>query len=74
MLSLLATALAVPGVAATFTVLDGQEQAVIVFEHGAERETAQAYNELAAYLKKSTGKEFVALSERDFHALSLIHI
>jgi len=68
MLSLLATALAVPGVAATFTVLDGQEQAVIVFEHGAERETAQAYNELAAYLKKSTGKEFVALSERDFDA------
>jgi hypothetical protein len=67
-LSLLATALALPGAAATFTVLDGQEQAVIVFEHGAQRETAQACNALAAYLKKSTGKEFVALSERDLDA------
>jgi len=65
-ISLLTLALVMPCMAADFPLLDGDQQAVVVFEQGAQGETAQAYNDLAAYLKKSTSKDFTALSERDF--------
>ena len=50
----------------SFTVLDGDRQAVIVCQQDAQAETLQARGDLAAYLKKSTGRDFRAISEREF--------
>ena len=50
----------------SFTVLDGERQAVIVCQQDAQAETLQARGDLAAYLKKSTGRDFRAISEREF--------
>ncbi len=52
--------------AADFPVLDGDRQATIVYNPEAAGYEAQAYKELAEYLKKSTGREFVAVAESDF--------
>ncbi len=55
-------------VAADFTVLDGDTQAVIVVEKDATGETVQAQNDLARCLKVATGRDFEIISERDFDA------
>ena len=54
--------------AAQFPVLDGDTQAVIVVEKNAAADTSSAAGELAAYLKKSTGRDFRVVNERDFDA------
>ena len=65
--TLLVMAMCVTGaVAADFTVLDGDTQAVIVVERDATGETVSAQNDLARCLKLSTGREFEIVSERDF--------
>ncbi len=53
-----------------FTLLDGSTKAVIVYERGARAQTEQAYRDLAAYLKRSTGRDFAAVSELEFDASS----
>ncbi len=67
---LLAALMVVPALAADFTVVDGDQQAVIVVEKGAEGETLRARDDLAAYLKKSTGRDFEVVTERDFDPAS----
>lgn len=57
---------AVPVFAETFTVLDGLQKAVIVYEKGAANETKQAYEDLALYLGKATGKEFKPMAEDQY--------
>ncbi len=52
--------------AADFPVLDGDRQATIVYNPEAGGSEAQAYKELAEYLKKSTGQEFATVAEGDF--------
>lgn len=47
-----------------FTVLDGDTQAVIVYQRDATGEAEKAWRDLAAYLKRATGREFQAVSER----------
>lgn len=59
MLALVRPSLAV----GTFTVCDGGTTAVIVYQEGADKETKQAYEDLALYLKKATGKDFETLPE-----------
>ena len=54
--------------AAAFPVLDGDRQATIVHEDGARDEAVRAHRDLAAYLKKATGKTFAAVAEKDFKA------
>ncbi len=49
--------------AADFTVLDGDRQAVIVYETGAAGEAAKAWQDLGRCLKLSTGRDFAAVSE-----------
>ena len=61
---LLATATC--AVAADFTVLDGDTQAVIVRERLARGEALTACQELAAYLGKSTGRTFAVVDEDDY--------
>ncbi|NLB94257.1 MAG: DUF4838 domain-containing protein [Armatimonadetes bacterium] len=58
--------LAAPGFAAGFPVLEAGQQAVIVYEAEAETESAKAYQDLASYLKRSTGKEFKTVAEGDY--------
>ncbi len=53
-------------VAAQFPVLDESGKAVIVYQRDAKGEGEQAYRDLAAYLKRSTGQDFTVISERDF--------
>ncbi|MHB8996223.1 MAG: DUF4838 domain-containing protein [Armatimonadota bacterium] len=55
--------LATPLLAADFPLLDGPQQAVIVYEDTAKAETVTAYKDLASYLKKATGKDFTVLSD-----------
>ena len=52
--------------AAHFPVLDGDRQATIVYENDARDDTVRAYKDLAAYLRKSTGREFAAVAEKAF--------
>ena len=54
--------------AGSFTVVDGDRQAVIVHARGAEGETVRAYNDLRAYVEKSTGVELAIVSEDDYSA------
>ncbi len=63
---LLVVTMAVPCLGAGFPVLDGQQKAVIVHDRYARDEGVQAYQDLAAYLKTSTGQDFTVVSERDF--------
>lgn len=63
---LLLLALAIPALADSFAVLDGSRQAVIVYQKDAAKEAEQAYKDLALYLKRATGKDFTAVSERDY--------
>ena len=58
----------VPAGAASFTVLDGSQQAVIVYQKDADKEAKQAYEDLALYLKRSTGQDFKVVSERAYDA------
>ncbi len=53
-------------IAAEFAVVAGDEQAVIVYEKDAQGETVKAWQDLAKYLKLSTGRELTAVSERDY--------
>lgn len=55
--------LVVPCFAAGFPVLEGSQQAVIVYPDGAQAEAQKAYVDLCAYLKQATGKEFRAVPE-----------
>ncbi|MFO8079236.1 MAG: DUF4838 domain-containing protein [Armatimonadota bacterium] len=52
--------------AADFTVLDGDEQAVIVYEAGADAEAEKAWQDLQKYLQQSTGREFVAVADAQY--------
>jgi len=52
--------------AGTFTVCDNETKAVIVYQEGADKETKQAYGDLALYLKQSTGKDFKAMAEGEY--------
>lgn len=65
---MLALSLLLAGVvhAADFPVLDGNRQAVIVYDRHAEKESVQAYQDLAQYLKLATGREFTVQAERDY--------
>ncbi|MBU0608296.1 MAG: DUF4838 domain-containing protein, partial [Armatimonadetes bacterium] len=65
---LLILACVVPAAAASFPVLDGTGQAVIVYQKDADKEAKQAYEDLALYLKRATGKDFTVVSERDYDA------
>ncbi|HEX2988715.1 MAG TPA: DUF4838 domain-containing protein [Chloroflexota bacterium] len=62
----LAVLVSLPALAADFPVLRGDQQAVIVYEAVAKDETVKAYQDLAAYLQKSTGKTFSVVSDSDF--------
>ena len=63
----LVAALFVTGaVAADFTVLDGDTQAIIVVEKDAKGETVKAQNDLARCLKLATGREFEVVSDQNF--------
>ncbi len=57
-----------PCLGASFPVLDGSDQAVIVHQRDARAQAVQAYRELAQYLEMSTGRTFVVKNERDFDA------
>ena len=63
---LLVVVLTAPCLAADFPVLDGGQKAVIVYGRNASGEGVTAYQDLAAYLKTSTGQDFDVVSERDF--------
>lgn len=52
--------------AADFTVLDGERQAVIVYENRAEAQAIKARQDLQKYLGQSTGREFVAVAEAEY--------
>ncbi len=52
--------------AAEFVVLDGDRQAVIVYETGAAAEAEKAWQDLAKYLKLSTGRDFAAVPEGEY--------
>ncbi len=65
---LLILACVVPAAAASFPVLDGAGQAVIVYQKDADKEAKQAYEDLALYLKRATGKDFTVAPERDYQA------
>lgn len=52
--------------AAQFTVVDGDTRAVIVHARGADGETVKAYNDLRAFVEKSTGAELAVVSEDDY--------
>ena len=56
----------VPGFTGGFPVLEAGRQAVIVYEAEAEAESAKAYQDLASYLKRSTGKEFKTVAEGEY--------
>ena len=49
--------------AAEFVVLDGDRQAVIVYETGAAAEAEKAWQDMVKYLKLSTGRDYVAVPE-----------
>ncbi len=57
---------ATPAATTDFPVLDGSRQATIVHEREARGETVQAYKDLAAYLKRATGRDFTVVSEEEF--------
>lgn len=52
--------------AADFTVLSEDQQAVIVYPNVSEGETEKAWQDLAKYLKLSTGRDFTAIPEREY--------
>lgn len=62
--------------AGTFTVCDGGSAAVIVYQKGADKETKQAYEDLAIYLKKATGQDFRTVPEGEYDPKSgpAIHV
>ena len=66
-------AVALPAIASTFPVLDGSRLATIIHEDGARDEAVRAYRDLGQYLKKATGRDFVAVSERDFKPAAHTH-
>ncbi len=52
--------------AADFTVVDGEEQAVIVQARGAGDETLKAVHDLRNYIKQSTGAQLETVPEDDY--------
>ena len=67
---LLLVLLATPLFAAGFPLLEGPQQAAIVYEDTAKAETIKAYEDLASYLKKATGKDFKVLSDTAWQTAS----
>ncbi len=64
--TLILTLVTVTGAVADFTVLDGDTQAVIVRERLARGEALSACQDLASYLKTSTGRDFAVVDEDDY--------
>ena len=58
--------LAVYPCSAQFPVWDGGRQAVVVHEANPVKETVQAYEDLASYLERATGRKFIVVSEEEF--------
>jgi len=65
-LPLLLLTAVIPACAASFPVLDGSSQAVIVYQDGTKEELQWAWEDLALYLNKATGKTFKAVADKDF--------
>ena len=50
----------------TFTVCAGETKAIIVYQTDADKETKQAYEDLALYLRMATVKDFATMPESGY--------